>query len=173
MKAIVIYSTLTGNTQKIAEAIAGALPMGTPCTSIENMPEELDSYDLVFAGYWVDKGGPDAKSKELLGKLTNPHVALFATLGAYPDSDHAKKSLDNGAEALRYPDREAGRFICQGKVDPKLVEAMSKQFPQGHPHGMNPERIKRLKDASVHPDEQDCDRAQAFARDVLHRLEGK
>lgn len=43
MKAIVIYSTLTGNTQKIAEAIAGALPMGTPCTSIENMPEELDS----------------------------------------------------------------------------------------------------------------------------------
>ena len=170
MKAIVIYSTLTGNTQKIAEAIAEVLPEGSPCVAVNDVPHDLDSYDLVFAGYWVDKGGPDKKSRELLGRLHNRHVALFATLGAYPDSEHALKSLDKGAEALPEGVCEAGRFICQGKVSPKRVEAMAKRFPKEHPHGMNPERIKRLETAARHPDGQDCANAQSFAREVLERL---
>lgn len=172
MKCIVIYSSLTGNTKMIAEAIASVLPEGSPCVAVDNVPADLDSYDLVFAGYWVDKGGPDKKSKELLGRLHNMNVAIFATLGAYPDSPHAMESLDKGAECLFDPECECGRFICQGKVDPQLVEQMAKMFPKDHPHGMNPERIKRLEDASKHPDENDCNNARAFAQEVLQKLEG-
>ena len=57
MKSIVIYSSLTGNTKQVAEAITSVLPAGTPpCVSMKEVPSDLSSYDLVFAGFWVDKG---------------------------------------------------------------------------------------------------------------------
>ena len=37
MKTIVLYSTRTGNTKKVAEAIAEALPAGTPCLSVKEV----------------------------------------------------------------------------------------------------------------------------------------
>ena len=55
MKSIVIYSSLTGNTKQVAEAITSVLPTGTPCVSMKEVPSDLSSYDLVFAGFWVDK----------------------------------------------------------------------------------------------------------------------
>lgn len=56
MKIIVLYSSRTGNTRKVAEAIASALPVGTPCLDLtQPLPEDLDAYDCVFLGYWVDQ----------------------------------------------------------------------------------------------------------------------
>ena len=56
MKSIVIYSSLTGNTKQVAEAITSVLPADTPCVSMHELPSDIASYDLVFAGFWVDKG---------------------------------------------------------------------------------------------------------------------
>ena len=54
MKSIVIYSSLTGNTKQVAEAITSVLPADTPCVSVKELPPDISSYDLVFAGFWVD-----------------------------------------------------------------------------------------------------------------------
>ena len=62
MKSIVLYSTRTGNTKMVAEAIASALPEGTPCRNIREMNESLSDYDCVFMGFWVDKGTADDAS---------------------------------------------------------------------------------------------------------------
>ncbi len=67
MKSIVIYSSLTGNTKQVAEAITSVLPAGTPCVSMKEVPSDLSSYDLVFAGFWVDKGDP--KVIEMMYKM--------------------------------------------------------------------------------------------------------
>ena len=48
MKSIVIYSSLTGNTKQVAEAITSVLPAGTPCVSMKELPPDVSSYDLVF-----------------------------------------------------------------------------------------------------------------------------
>lgn len=60
MKTLVIYSSLTGNTKKVARAVAEVLP---ECTMlpVEEAPSRVDGYDLVAVGYWVDKGMPDGK----------------------------------------------------------------------------------------------------------------
>ena len=55
MKSIVIYSSLTGNTKQVAEAITSVLPEGTPCVAMSELPSDIESYDLVFAGFWVDR----------------------------------------------------------------------------------------------------------------------
>lgn len=172
MKSAVIYSTLTGNTKQIGEAIFAALPGEKEIFAVEEAPVDTAAYDLVFVGYWVDKGTADPKAKAYLEQLEHQKVALFATLGAYPDSDHGKKSLENGATLLKESNEVVGTFICQGKVDPKLVEAMSKMFGKDHPHGMNPERVKRLEEAAKHPNEEDCRNAAAFAVEVIGKIEG-
>ena len=140
MKTIVLYSSKTGNTKKVAEAIASVLPQGTPCLDLSrSLPADLATYDCVFLGFWVDKGTADAAAQKVLPRLHNPHVALFATLGANPHSDHARKSLENGAALLPEGVELLDCFICQGKVDPQLIEAMYKRFPPESLHGRNPQ----------------------------------
>jgi hypothetical protein len=96
-------------------------------------------------------------------KITNSKVAIFATLGAYPDSDHAKQSLTAGAACLGENCEVINTFICQGAVDPKLLEWMSK-LPAEHPHAPDEARRKRWKDATGKPDDNDLKSAAQFAR---------
>ena len=172
MKPIVLYSSRTGNTKKVALAIAGALPAGTPCLPVAEAPADLAAYDLVFIGYWVDRGTANAEAKALMEKLHNAHVVVFATLGANPLSEHAQMCLDNGVKLLPEGTDVAGTFICQGAVDPKVIEMMYKHFPAGHPHGRTPERDALHAEAAKHPDDADLQRAADFARAVLQHLEG-
>lgn len=170
MKSIVLYSTRTGNTKKVAEAIVGALPKGTPCVNVKEIPSDIDSYDCVFMGFWVDKGTADALSQEVIKKLHNPHVALFATLGADPDSNHAKDCLRKASDLLPEGIFPVDMFICQGAVDPKVIEMMFKMFPEGHPHGKSPQSEALLARAAKHPDDADFRQATEFAKSVWEKV---
>ncbi len=163
MKILVTYSSKTGNTQKIAEAICPQLP-GADLYPVAEAPA-AENYDLIFAGFWVDKGTADQQASRYLEGIRDQPVALFATLGAYPDSDHARESLDNAA-ALIPSGRVVDRFICQGAIDPKLI-AWMKQLPPEHPHAPDEARVKRWKDAESHPDIEDLRQAEAWAAKVL------
>ena len=94
MKSIVVVSSLTGNTLKVASAVAYGLDDNLEAVKVEENPDVSD-YDLVVIGTWIDRGTADAKAQEFIKTIKNKKVAVFTTLGAYPDSDHAKKCLDN------------------------------------------------------------------------------
>ena len=171
MKSIVIYSSLTGNTKQVAESITSVLPAGTPCVSMKELPSDLSSYDLVFAGFWGDKGTANKEARDVLGTLHNPYIALFATAGVPPQMAHAKESLINASKCLPDGVEPVGTFICQGKVDPKVIEMMYKMFPKGHSHGQSADRDERHKQAAVHPNEDDFKAAQDFAQHILAKLD--
>lgn len=159
MKILLVYSSKTGNTRKVAEAIGAALQV-SPVPVEENPSPE--GYDLIIAGYWVDRGTANATMKNYLEKLSKKRVALFATLGAEPESAHAKQCLENGVNLLGEGCEVVGRFICQGKVAEEMVMQMKKMFPAGHPHAMTPERLKRIEKAASHPDAVDLEAAKAY-----------
>ncbi len=166
MKVLVCVSSKTGNTLKVASAIQEALP-DAELYKVENAPPSA-SYDLIFMGFWVDKGTADEKAQEYMATIGSKKVALFATLGAYPDSAHADDSLKNAAALL--PDCEIeGRYICQGAIDPKLIAWMEK-LPSEHPHSPDEARRKRWADAASHPDAQDCQRAADWAVELYQRI---
>ena len=146
----------------VAEAIYSVISDDADIFAVEDIPS-ADNYDVVIAGFWVDKGTSDKKATKYLQTIKNKNVALFATAGVNPNTDHAKDSLVNAAKNLDESNTLIGTFICQGKFDPKLLEAF-KQFPEGHPHAITPERIARHKEASTHPDEADLENARAFIR---------
>ncbi len=169
MQTLVVYSSLTGNTKKVAEAIYEVFGEKAALFPVEMAPAPTD-YDFVIVGFWVDKGTVDKKAQEYLKTIQNKPVALFATLGAYPDSEHAASSLKNAAAFLDVSNQLVGNFICQGKIDTKLIEQF-KNMPSGnHPHAATPERMERYKEAAKHPDAGDLEAAQAIFVDIKNSL---
>ncbi len=168
MKTAVIYSSKTGNTKKIAQAIADSVGEKSDLLSVDD-PIEMKKYDLIFMGYWIDKGTADGKALEFIKTITGKKVATFATLGAYPDSQHGEDSLSNGKTLFADDCEVIDGFICQGAIDPKLTSWM-KSLPLDHPHGPDEARLKRWEDASSHPDETDLNNAKEFAQNVIRSL---
>ncbi|QDR78989.1 flavodoxin family protein [Sporomusa termitida] len=164
MKTLIAYSSLTGNTRKVAAAIQAVFGPAADLYPVESAPSPAE-YDFVVVGFWVDKGTADKKAQDFLKTIANKPVALFATLGAYPDSEHAADSLKNAAAFLAGSNRLAGTFICQGKIDPRLIEQF-KNMPANHPHALTPERLARYEEAAKHPDSADLQAAQAVFTDI-------
>ena len=160
MKSIILYSSLTGNTKSVAEAMASVMPEGTPCVPVKEAPENLADYDNVFVGFWVDRGTANKEAAKLI-----------ETLGMYADSDHARESIEKASELLQNKESLVDGFVCQGKIDPKVIEMMYKMFPPGSAHGQSPERDALHKAAETHPDEQDFANAKEFTKSVLAKLQ--
>lgn len=146
MKTIILYSSNTGNTKKIAEAIYTVIPNSDLINIKENKEINLESYDLIIVGGWIDKATLDNISLTLVKTIKNKKVAYFFTLGAYPDSDHAKNCVNNIDKLfLENNNSIIRKYFCQGAIDPKLTSWMP----------ATPERKKRWEDAASHPDEND------------------
>jgi len=167
MKTAIIYSSKTGNTKKIAETIKNSIKNNCQIFSVKEAPK-IESFDLIFFGAWVDKGMPDAKALEFMKNIKNKKVALFMTLGAYPNSDHAKESIQKGINSFGENCEIVDAFICQGAIDPKLIEWMEK-LPAKHPHAPDAARRKRWQDASSRPNQSDCINAAGFAQKIMKK----
>lgn len=165
MRTLVAYSSRTGNTKKIADAIYEIMPEGSRIASVEEDPN-FEDYDFVAAGFWVDKGLPDRKAADYLSKIKGTAVGLFATLGADPDSEHAMDCMKRASEMVRADNDLIGYFISQGKVDPKLIK-MFEKLPPDHPYTLTPERVALHERASTHPDQEDMRNAQAKFKEML------
>jgi menaquinone-dependent protoporphyrinogen IX oxidase len=165
MKVLIAYSSKTGNTRKLAEAIHLALPDADLCP-ISSAPNP-DKYDLVLAGFWVEAENANEEMRGYLKKLGGKPAALFATLGAYPDSDHAAASLKAAEKEI--PDANVvSTFICQGAIDPDMIEWME-HLPADDANAPTESRRKLWKDAETHPDEKDVQNAVAWAKAVVEK----
>ncbi|MDC7222189.1 MAG: flavodoxin family protein [Spirochaetales bacterium] len=169
MRGLIVYSSKTGNTKMLAQGVQAAF--GDDQADLRSVDDEFspDGYDWIISGYWVDRGTGDAKALRFWESLENCNVGLIGTLGAYPDSDHAKKVAKNVEELISQKNNFLGSFLCQGKVDPRLIEKF-KKFPPDHPHAMNEERRKRHEEAAKHPNEQDVAEAVEACKAMVASL---
>lgn len=166
MKVLVTYSSLTGNTQKLAEGIFEGLIIEDK--EIKPMKEvsELDSYDIVLVGYWVDKGGPNEEAKKFLDRLEGKKVGLFATLGFWSDTEHGWNSLINGENIVKEKNKVIAKYVCQGKLSEKII-TIFENLPVDNPHAINDEKRKRYEIAKDHPSALDIAHAAELFRERL------
>jgi len=146
MKSLVVYSSQSGNTKKLAETINEVLPGEKEIYPVDEAPDP-GGYDFVAVGFWLKPGKPDPKSSEYLKKAGKTKLFLFATHGAAVNSDHAKKAME-AAKSLAEGADIIGTFDCQGEVNPVLLEKV-KARPDP------PEWIGDAETAKGHPDERD------------------
>lgn len=162
----VIYSSVTGNTRQIAEAIAAQA--GTAdIFRVQDAPEDVSGYDVVAIGYWLRLGQPDPLTLKYLAGVKNATVAFFQTHGTSPTSEHAMTSFARAGYHLGTGCEILGTFGCRGKINPPMLEKRKKAGADD-PHG-GAKSIERWKLAASHPDAQDL----ADARDFVDRMEHK
>ena len=148
MKTLIVYSSQSGNTEKLAKALYESAMNEKTIHSIDKAPDPND-YDLVAVGFWLQAGKPDPDTAEYLQQLKTTPVFLFATHGAASDSAHASIAM---ADAVSFAGRAkiVGTFSCQGEVNPKVLEKVkAKQEP--------PVWVDDATAAVGHPNQEDID----------------
>lgn len=154
MKYAIVYSSRTGNTRQLADALHASLPaedcvyFGTPA------PEALAA-DRVYVGFWTDKGSCDETVAAFLQSLpAGKEVYLFGTAGFGGSAVYFDKILDAAAANLPAGVRVVGRYMCQGRM-PQAVRTRYEAMPD------SPRRQAMLDnfDAALsHHDADDLDR---------------
>ncbi len=166
MKILVTYSSLTGNTKKLAEGIYEGLGEKDKVICPMSEVTDMSEYDIVLAGYWVDKGGANKEAAEFLSHIEGKKVGVFATLAFWPDSEHAYKSILAGEHLVNEKNHVIGKYICQGKIDNKMVE-MFEKMGEDSPHKPTPEKRKRYEISANHPSKADIAVAAEMFRERI------
>lgn len=163
MKACIVYSSCTGNTRKVAEALAET--SGIACFAVRHAPNP-DDYDLLALGFWVRKGLPDARAQRYMARVSGKQIFFFGTLGAWPQSEHARRCMAATHELLQANGNTVvDGFLCQGRVNPQVIAATQRKG--GHP--MTAERRARQLEAERHPDAADLAAARLHWQRCLQK----
>ena len=142
MQALVLYASLTGNTKKVARAMAEEL--NAPAVDVQREPvPDLTGVGLLVVGDGVYFGRPSRamiRALQGLPPLPGVRAAVFGTYGAWPQQRRKLERLlaAKGMEII-------GQFFCPG------VDAL-----------FYPLRVGR-------PSEGDLERARAFARELARK----
>ena len=148
MKSLVVYSSQTGNTKKLAETVFEALPDEKEIFELGEAPDPA-AYDLVAVGFWFKSGKPNPETMDFLPKLSGKATFIFATHGAPVEYDHVAKGLEE-AKGATGGAKILGSFSCMGAVNPKVLEKV-----RSMPEEKQPLWISRAEEALGHPDESD------------------
>lgn len=166
---LLTYSSLTGNTRMVAEAIHKALPEGTLLCPLAEAPSPVD-FAWIITGFWTHRGGPDPATAAYMQRIQNRDVAFFGTLAAYPDSDHGRGVIAR-AEELLAGNRLLGSFLCQGKLSPERMDRILSGKAANKNHPLTEERKTRVLEAAKHPDARDLNNAAELFRGIAERFQ--
>lgn len=154
MKYAIVYSSRTGNTRQLADALHAFLP-AEDCVYFGAPAPEALAADRVYVGFWTDKGSCDETVAAFLQSLpAGKEVYLFGTAGFGGSAVYFDKILDAAAANLPAGVRVAGRYMCQGRM-PQAVRTRYEAMPD------SPRRQAMLDnfDAALsHPNADDLDR---------------
>ena len=156
MSYAIVYSSRTGNTAMLAQAVREALPQ-EDCRYFGAPAPQALAADTVYVGFWTDKGTCDEPTARFLQSLTDQKVFLFGTAGFGGSPAYFQQILDRVKANLAPGVQVTGTYMCQGKM-PQAVRDRYAAMEE------NPRRTAMLENfdqALSHPDQEDLARLQA------------
>lgn len=152
----IIYSSQTGNTKKLAETISAVLPVDL-CDYFGTADDYSATSDMLYVGFWTDKGNADPSTRKLLKSIHNKQIFLFGTAGFGGSETYFHKILDAVKNDIDDSNSVVGEFMCQGKM-PESVRARYEKMKSLPIHMPNLDAMIQNFDAALsHPDEKDLD----------------
>lgn len=80
MKYAIVYDSPTGNTKMLAQEIRDYFGE-EDCVYFGQPGDGIPEADMIFAGFWTDKGDCSEKMRACLENLAGRRVFLFGTAG--------------------------------------------------------------------------------------------
>lgn len=164
MKIAIVYESMTGNTQKVAQAIQDGLQDRE--VVYVGGPQSVEA-DLYFVGSWTDKGTCSQGIGEFLRSLKGKTVAYFGTAG-FGGSPEYYQSLYQRVEGLAQEScRMLGYYFCQGKM-PQGVRTRYEKMLEEHPEDARTKAsLENFDRALSHPDGEDLAKAGEWAQKMV------
>ena len=160
MSYSIVYSSRTGNTALLAQAVREALPQ-EECRYFGAPQAEALGADTIYVGFWTDKGTCDEDVAAFLKSLpAGKEVYLFGTAGFGGSAVYFDKILNAAAANLNAGVALVGRYMCQGKM-PEAVRRKFESMPE------SPRRqamLDNFDQALSHPDAADLTRLESEVR---------
>ncbi|WP_337427604.1 flavodoxin family protein BilS, partial [Slackia isoflavoniconvertens] len=123
--------------------------------------------DVVFVGFWCDKGSCSPAVQYFLQGLVGKRVFLFGTCGFGESDEYFAQILDRVRAYLPADAQYIGGAMCQGKMGmgvKRRYEGMLEKDPENAQARM---LIDNWNKAQSHPNEDDVSRIAAAAKGAL------
>ncbi len=174
MKILIAYSSVTGNTRKLAEALHDIYPESTVTSVQQAVSQGLvnEDYHIIFWGYWVNRGTADETAQDFLSKVKGKNIAAFGTSGQYPDSERGMIYKDRVQKLVEEANIYRGGFICLGKIQEHRTEKR-KLIPKGEPHYLTEEGLARHIESRTHPDGEDIENLKQWALNITEDIQAE
>ena len=167
-KTVIIFSTITGNAFRLAEAAAQVIPDHAGPYNIRYVNDEvIDTFDTFVLTYWCDKGSADPDTIELIGRLHGKKLIVIGSLGVEPDTKHGKDVFARVSALASADNTLLGHYLCQGAID---LARTGKKLREGK---ISPERYERQKLSQGHPDAADLENCRAAVRKFMSGAENE
>ncbi len=165
MSTMVVYTSRTGNTKKIATEIFSAIPdPEKDLQDIQNRQHDL-SADTFFVGFWNNRGSCPLEIIDLLSALHGKRIALFGTCGLGNDPQYFHTIESNVKVWIPEDNTYLGCFMCQGKM-PMAVRTRYESMRNEGNSAQIDFMLHNFDEALLHPDDQDAADARAFVKKV-------
>ena len=126
--------------------------------------------DVVFVGFWCDKGSCSPAVQHFLQGLAGKRVFLFGTCGFGESDEYFAQILDRARAYLPADAQYIGGAMCQGKMGmgvKRRYEGMLEKDPENAQARM---LIDNWNKAQSHPNEDDVSRIAAAAKEALEGI---
>ncbi len=166
----IVFSTITGNAFRLAEAAAQVIPDHVGPYNIRYVNREMiDHFDTFVLSYWCNHGTADDDTIALLQHMKGKKIIIIGTLGATRESAHAQKVCENVENLVRAQNTLAGHFLCRGSIDLART-ARRLRIPEGEKGHLSPERFEKQKESLGHPNAEELAQCQMEVKEFLKAL---
>ena len=165
----IIFSSKTGNTAELANAIRDALPQEN-CDYFGTSEIEEPVSEMLYIGFWTDQGNADKSALELLQRIKNKKVFLFGTAGFGENEAYFQKVLNNVKSSMDESNQVVGEYMCQGKM-PQKVRMKYESMRTDENNDQIDRFIQNFDLALTHPDNLDVEHAKVFVDHMLKKIQ--
>ena len=150
------FSSLTGNTRMLSDTIRGALPEEL-CDYFGDAKSADPDAEMIYVGFWTDKGNADEAALNALKNLRNKNVFLFGTAGFGVEDAYFQWVLNNVKASMDESNTLVGEFMCQGKMQQAVRDRYVKMKAQPDAAPNLDQLIDNFDRALSHPDAADLE----------------
>lgn len=159
----IVYSSKTGNTKMLADALHQALP-ADDCLYFGAPDAQALAAERIYIGFWTDKGTCDAETAAFLAQLTQQEIFLFGTCGFGGGVAYFEQILARVRDLLPESVQLVGSYLCPGKMPQSVRDRyvrIAEEEPTKRSHMQK--MIFNFDCALSHPDANDL---QALIEEV-------
>lgn len=167
-KYTIIYSSKTGNTEKLAETIYNTLSHDK-CDyygTIDNIRSELSN--IIYIGFWTEKGNADSSTLKFLERLKGKKIFLFGTAGYGESEKYFENIINNVKKNIDSSNTIIGEFMCQGKMSLSVRKRYESMMSENSSSLKVENLIKNFDKALSHPDKNDLKKLEIIIKEYSY-----